>query len=103
MITTTLDEMLCCPKCKGDLTLIRDQAALSCPKCTFLFPIIDGIPVLFPCNVDQDMKHLFTRYWDSADRAHLYDTNVEGAGTIWGVYNHESEIAGLTCYFDSEA
>jgi len=48
------------------------------------------------------MKHLFTRYWDSEDKALLYDTNVEGADTIFGVYNHQSEIYGLTYYFDQD-
>ena len=100
MNTSAFYEMLCCPKCTGDLSLIRDETAFSCPRCRFVFPIIDGIPVLFPCNVDEDMKHLFTRYWDSEDKADLYDTNVEGAGSIFGVYNHESEIYGLTGYFD---
>lgn len=102
MTTTIFYEMLCCPKCRSGLSLIRDQSAFSCAKCNFVFPIIDGIPVLFPCNVEEDMKYLFTRYWDSEDNAHLYDANVEGAGGIFGVYNHKSEVAGLTCYFDKE-
>jgi SAM-dependent methyltransferase len=100
MNTATFYEMLCCPKCKGNLTLRGDKTAFSCPNCSFVFPIIDGIPVLFPRNVEAEMPQLFTRYWDSEDNACLYDTNVEGAGSIFGVYNHESEIAGLICYFD---
>lgn len=92
--------MLCCPKCKGDLTLRNDESAFSCATCAFVFPIVDGIPVLFPCNVEVEMKQLFTRYWDAEDKAHLYDANVEGAGSIFGIYNHESEIYGLTYYFD---
>src|SRR5262245_45084504 len=102
MNTALFYDMLCCPKCKGDLILRQDEAAFSCPKCAFVFPIIDGIPALFPCNVQEDMPHLFTRYWDSEDKAHLYDTNVDGGDSIFGVYNHESEIFGATCYFDKE-
>jgi uncharacterized protein YbaR (Trm112 family) len=102
MTTPTFYELLCCPKCKGDLTLIRDETAFSCPNCSFVFPIIDGIPVLFPCNVEEEMKHLFTRYWDSEDKAHLYDTHVEGAGAIFGVYNHQSELFGITCHFATD-
>ncbi|BCA54109.1 hypothetical protein W02_12490 [Nitrospira sp. KM1] len=95
-------QMLCCPKCKGELALRHDETALSCAKCLFVFPIVEGIPVLLPCNVETEMKHLFTRYWDSEDKAQLYDANVEGADTIFGVYNHESEIYGLTYYFDKD-
>lgn len=94
--------MLCCPKCKGDLALRQDESAFSCPTCRFVFPIVDGIPVLLPCNVETEMKHLFTRYWDAEDKAELYDANVEGADTIFGVYNHESEIYGLIYYFDKD-
>ncbi len=96
----TFYQMLCCPKCKGDLTLRTDQLALLCPACSFVFPIVEGIPVLFPCNVETEMKHLFTRYWDSEEKAHLYDDQVEGGGSIFGIYNHESEIYGITYYFD---
>ncbi|GKS58897.1 hypothetical protein YTPLAS18_24240 [Nitrospira sp.] len=102
MNETALYQMLCCPKCKGDVVLRQDGAALSCPTCRFVFPIVDGIPVMFPCNVEVEMKQLFTRYWDSEDKAHLYDTNVEGGDTIFGIYNHESEIFGLTYYFDKD-
>ena len=100
MNETTFYEMLCCPKCRGDIELRSDKTAFACPKCQFVFPIVDGIPVLLPCNVEAEMNHLFTRYWDAEDKAVLYDTNVEGADTIFGIYNHESEIYGLTYYFD---
>src|SRR5689334_2048625 len=93
-------QMLCCPKCKGDLIRRSDQSALSCQACSFVFPIVEGIPVLFPCNVEVEMKHLFTRYWDSEEKAHLYDEQVEGGGGIFGTYNHESEIYGTAYYFD---
>lgn len=92
--------MLCCPKCKGDLAIRDDRSALTCRPCGFGFPIVDGIPVLFPCNVEVEMKHLFTRYWDSEEKAQLYDDQVEGGGSIFGIYNHESEIYGLTYYFE---
>jgi SAM-dependent methyltransferase len=82
------------------LLLQEEESAFSCPACAFVFPIVDGIPVLLPCNVQSEMSHLFARYWDSEDKANLYDTNVEGGGSILGVYNHQSEIYGLTCYFD---
>src|SRR5262249_52433176 len=93
-------KMLCCPACKGDLQLGTDETELLCGRCVFTFPIVDGIPVLFPCNVASEMKHLFARYWDSEEKAHLYDNQVEGGGSIFGTYNHESEIYGATYYFD---
>jgi SAM-dependent methyltransferase len=100
MNESTFFQMLCCPACKGDLVLRDNQSALLCPRCAFVFPIVDGIPVLFPCNVEKEMAHLFTRYWDSEEKAEMYDNLVEGDGHIFYVYNHESEIYGLTYYFD---
>jgi uncharacterized protein YbaR (Trm112 family) len=51
-----LMEILCCPVCKGDLTLTIKREAqgeivegnLRCPKCAVDYPIIDGIPDLLP-------------------------------------------------------
>ena len=51
-----LMEVLCCPVCKGDLTLTvtrRSDAEilegrLDCPKCPASYPIEDGIPNLLP-------------------------------------------------------
>ena len=49
-------EILCCPVCKGDLTLTvareKDgeviEGSLYCPKCKETYPIEDGIPNLLP-------------------------------------------------------
>ena len=51
-----LMEILCCPVCKGDLTLTvhtkeRDEIVtgnLRCDKCGVDYPIDDGIPDLLP-------------------------------------------------------
>ncbi|MCI4325250.1 MAG: methytransferase partner Trm112 [Thermoplasmata archaeon] len=51
-----LMEILCCPVCKGDLTLTSTktegteilQGNLRCAKCALDFPIDDGIPNLLP-------------------------------------------------------
>jgi uncharacterized protein YbaR (Trm112 family) len=51
-----LMEILCCPVCKGDLTLTvgtKDGAEivtgnLRCAKCAIDYPIEDGIPNLLP-------------------------------------------------------
>ena len=93
---------LCCPTCKGDLRLHTNNTELHCDRCVFTFPIVDGIPVLFPCNVASEMKHLFARYWDSEDKAQLYDTHVEGGESIFGVYNHQSEVFGLTSFYEPD-
>jgi len=49
-------EILCCPVCRGDLTLtVRRKdgeeivdGTLACPKCPADYPIEDGIPNLLP-------------------------------------------------------
>ncbi|MCI4321532.1 MAG: methytransferase partner Trm112 [Thermoplasmata archaeon] len=51
-----LMEILCCPVCKGDLTLTTTKkdgpeivvGNLHCAKCKIDYPIEDGIPNLLP-------------------------------------------------------
>ena len=51
-----LMEVLCCPMCRGDLTLAARErngeeivsGELACPKCQIVYPIEDGIPNLLP-------------------------------------------------------
>ena len=92
--------LLCCPACKGALQLRNAGAQFYCPSCAFTFPIVDGIPVLMPCNVIENMDRLFGRYWDSEERAQSYDTEVEGSD-IFGVHNHISELRGLMHHIES--
>jgi SAM-dependent methyltransferase len=97
-------DMLCCPACQGDLQ--RDPAAreLHCPACRFDFPIVDGIPVLFPCDVKEEMGELFNRYWDSEERAASYAKRGEAGETkdVLSRYIDRSEIHGVTHYFRDE-
>lgn len=95
-------ELLCCPACRGDLDQQETLAELHCPSCEFTFPISDGIPILFPCDVKAKADDLFGRYWDSEEQAELYDSNVEGGGKVFGIYNHNAEIYGLTCYYNQQ-
>ena len=46
------------------------------------------------------MKELFQRYWDSEERAHVYDTVVEGADDPLVAFNEQSEIYGLAVLYD---
>jgi SAM-dependent methyltransferase len=94
-------ELLCCPACRGELDRVSSEL-LRCPACQFDFPVVEGIPVLFPCNVKEQMDHMFGRYWDSDEKAELYDNAVEGGDEIFGTYNHESEIYGVTALVDSD-
>jgi hypothetical protein len=48
-ISQDLLEILCCPKCKGDLALTVSasrEEGLVCSSCDLLYPIRDGIPVM---------------------------------------------------------
>jgi ubiquinone/menaquinone biosynthesis C-methylase UbiE/uncharacterized protein YbaR (Trm112 family) len=92
-------EVLCCPACRGDLARSVNGDELRCDRCRFAFPIIDEIPVLFPCNVKEEMKDLFRRYWDSEERAHVYDALAED--DQFAVFNDQCEIYGLATLFDS--
>jgi uncharacterized protein YbaR (Trm112 family) len=39
-------EILACPKCKGNVSLVEGGAALLCQRCRLQYPIRDGIPVM---------------------------------------------------------
>ena len=90
--------LLCCPNCRGDLEFRDHEQEFFCAACRFAFPIVDGIPVLLPGSVDR--KSVEHRYWDPEPMADLYDRNVEGGSDAFGVYNHESEVYGLTQHYD---
>jgi hypothetical protein len=44
----TLLAILACPKCRNSLELVKQEDAegLSCPACSLVYPIDEGIPVL---------------------------------------------------------
>lgn len=53
--------ILCCPVCKTDLQLKAKkeegdevmEGSLNCPKCSFDYPIEDGIPNLLPPDLQK--------------------------------------------------
>lgn len=85
-------EILCCPACRGELDYWRDASELLCEACGFTYPIVDGIPVLFPLDVKTRFEELFGRYWDSEDRAEIYDRFVEGGQSMLGMHNYQGEV-----------
>lgn len=40
-------EILACPKCKGDIRYNEDKTGLVCDRCNLLYPIKDGVPIMF--------------------------------------------------------
>ncbi len=46
MINKDLLEILACPECKGPVKLDEEKKGLVCEKCSLLYPIQDGIPVM---------------------------------------------------------
>jgi ubiquinone/menaquinone biosynthesis C-methylase UbiE/uncharacterized protein YbaR (Trm112 family) len=85
-------EILCCPACRGPLGHDAESAELRCRPCAHTYPIVDGIPVLFPLDVKSHMDELFERYWDSEARADEYDRFVEGAQSRLDMHNHRGEV-----------
>jgi len=45
-IKKELLDILCCPKCKGDIRLSSAGDGLICDACKLLYPIRDDIPVM---------------------------------------------------------
>jgi len=45
-IKKDLLEILCCPKCKGDIKLNETEDGLICDACKLMYPIKDDIPIM---------------------------------------------------------
>ena len=45
-IKKELLDILCCPKCKGDIHLTDTGDGLVCDNCKLLYPIRDDIPIM---------------------------------------------------------
>src|SRR5687767_15625049 len=53
-ILSTLLDIICCPRCQGDLR--RDGNAFHCSSCRAAYPDRDGVPSLFAPNDWRDDK-----------------------------------------------
>ncbi len=51
-ICSELLEILACPKCKGKVVPVDDNAALLCESCWLRYPVRDGIPVMLIDEAD---------------------------------------------------
>jgi uncharacterized protein YbaR (Trm112 family) len=45
-INKDLLEILCCPKCKGDIRLNETEDGLICDACKLMYPVKDDIPIM---------------------------------------------------------
>ena len=45
-IKKDLLDILCCPKCKGDIRLNETEDGLICEACKLMYPIKDDIPIM---------------------------------------------------------
>jgi hypothetical protein len=46
MIKKELLDILCCPKCKGDLDYKPEQQTLTCKSCGHVYAVKDDIPIM---------------------------------------------------------
>lgn len=94
-------QILQCPKrsCRGDvvLTLTEKQERLVCKICGDSYPVVDGIPVMFPNAAYSPNIH--QRHWDQSDNAlgyaKKYDSYIKKDGSAWGLYTHISELNAI--------
>lgn len=93
--------ILCCPKrfCRGDLVESANggKPVLECRQCGSAYPIIEGVPVLFP-NVKYS-PYAHQRHWDKSENADSYakkyNSYLKKQGAPWGLYTHVSEIKAI--------
>lgn len=48
MLKKELLDLLCCPRCKGDLTYDSAHNTLTCTSCGKVYEVKDDIPILLP-------------------------------------------------------
>jgi hypothetical protein len=46
MLKRELLDILCCPKCKGDLDYRAAEDTLTCTRCATVYPVRNDIPIL---------------------------------------------------------
>jgi uncharacterized protein YbaR (Trm112 family) len=47
-------DILCCPKCKGELEYKPEQETLTCTFCKARYPVRNGIPIML---VGEEARH----------------------------------------------
>ena len=52
MLDKKLIEVLCCPKCKGDLVHDEENQKLICESCQLKYSIKDNIPIMLTDEAD---------------------------------------------------
>lgn len=93
--------ILRCPKrlCRGDIEahVHENEEFLKCKICGDIYPIEDGIPIMFP-NA-QYSKEIHKRHWDKEDNAlnyaKKYNNYLKKQGSPWGLYTHVSEVNAI--------
>ena len=53
MLKKELLDILCCPKCKGDLTYDPQKNTLTCKSCGSVYRVKDDIPIMLPEEPEQ--------------------------------------------------
>ncbi len=46
MLNKELLDILCCPKCKGNLEYKPDHETLTCTSCRTVYPVRNDIPIM---------------------------------------------------------
>ncbi len=56
MLKKELLDILCCPKCKGDLLYEEAKSILTCKKCGQVYPVRNDIPIMLVENGKQSAE-----------------------------------------------
>ncbi|MEK7818717.1 MAG: Trm112 family protein [Bacteroidota bacterium] len=53
MLSKDLLEILCCPKCKGELNYKLEENKLICKNCNEDYSVVDDIPIMLPKSQEE--------------------------------------------------
>jgi uncharacterized protein YbaR (Trm112 family)/SAM-dependent methyltransferase len=61
MLPSQYFEIICCPRCRGDLAQV-DEGRLSCQGCAAEYPVVEGMPVLLAGSDDEVSRTVSSFY-----------------------------------------
>jgi ubiquinone/menaquinone biosynthesis C-methylase UbiE len=69
-----LEAILACPNCKSNVRLIGNRIECVNSKCNSQFEVVDGIPIMLPSKLAEDIKLTEEKWTEEYENFHLSET-----------------------------
>ncbi|MCL4533991.1 MAG: class I SAM-dependent methyltransferase [Bacteroidetes bacterium] len=99
--TGDLEALVVCPRCRGPVR--RGDDSLECPECEAVFPVVNGIPLMFPPAGSAEAKDV-TRLYDTIARdydhtlpPHIVEHYLERRAALIDRYAPAGRVLDVGC------